>query len=219
MASLRKGLKATLARFCKTFCINDYENTKRIILKANKYSDKLVKSGKPILLEIGSGDKKGENGWTTLDYATRCDIKYNLLEKLPFPDNSVDKIYSSHVLEHFTRNQLDSLLQECKRILKPGGIFSVCVPNAKLYIDAYTGSKKMPDSFFQYKAAYNYASAIDYINYIAFMDGHHKHMFDEDNLVSILSINGFQNVKLREFQEDLDRAERDYESIYAECIK
>jgi hypothetical protein len=54
---------------------------------------------------------------------------------------------------------------------------------------------------------------------MAYMDGQHKYMFDEENLIFILKSKGFRNVKLRQFDPTLDLKERDYESIYAEGEK
>jgi hypothetical protein len=47
------------------------------------------------------------------------------------------------------------------------------------------------------------------------MDGHHKYMFDEENLVYILISHGFKNVKVRDFDINIDMLDRDFESIYA----
>jgi hypothetical protein len=47
------------------------------------------------------------------------------------------------------------------------------------------------------------------------MKGQHKYMFDEENLINTLRKAGFSDVKLREFDQELDHKDRDYESIYA----
>ncbi|CAN5555704.1 hypothetical protein BH11BAC2_BH11BAC2_04440 [soil metagenome] len=47
-------------------------------------------------------------------------------ESLPFPDNSFDMVYSSHVLEHIPDQ--DKALREIYRVLKPGGIHFCVVP-------------------------------------------------------------------------------------------
>lgn len=73
--------------------------------------------------------------------------------------------------------------------------------------------------FFGYKPAYNNTTKIDYINYTAYMDGHHKYMFDEENLIYILESSGFRYAHLRAFEPNIDRKERDFESIYAEAEK
>jgi len=42
------------------------------------------------------------------------------------------------------------------------------------------------------------------------MDGHHCYMFDEENLLAVLRSADFSAVKLRGFDEELDRQDRDY---------
>lgn len=52
------------------------------------------------------------------------------IENLSFiSDNSVDLIYNCHVLEHFKRKQVAAVLKEWLRVLKPGGILRVSVPD------------------------------------------------------------------------------------------
>ncbi len=96
----------------------------------------------------------------------------------------------------------------------------MCIPNAKIYLEAYVAGKTLPLSeYFLYEPAYNDTTRIDYVNYMAYMDGEHKYMFDEENILYILKSKGFQNVRLRQFDPNLDMKERDYESIYAEGEK
>jgi predicted SAM-dependent methyltransferase len=187
---------------------------------SRKLLRKLCNSEDPIKLELGSGSKKGVNGWTTLDRSPGCDLYCDLSKGIPFPDESVTAIYSSHLLEHLTYKEAQILLDECLRVLRPGGMFSICVPNAKLYLSAYANGKDIADSrFFDYRPAYNCTTRLDYVNYVAYMDGQHKYMFDDENLVYILQQKGFNDVQLREFDEFLDLAARSHESIYAEGYK
>ena len=51
------------------------------------------------------------------------------VEKLPMPDASVSLIYASHVLEHFGRNEYKAVLKEWFRVLGPGGILRLSVPD------------------------------------------------------------------------------------------
>ena len=53
-----------------------------------------------------------------------CDIRC-----LPYPDESVDAINAGEVLEHFSRAEIEPLLKEWIRVLKPGGEFTVRVPD------------------------------------------------------------------------------------------
>lgn len=47
--------------------------------------------------------------------------------RMPFPADSIESIISHHCLEHLDRGFI-RLMDECHRILKPGGIFRVIVP-------------------------------------------------------------------------------------------
>lgn len=172
-----------------------------------------------IFLEVGAGGKKGSNGWLTVDVAQNCDIFWDLRRGIPFPNESVSKMYSSHFFEHLTYKEGQKFLDECLRVLRPGGTFSICVPNARIYIEAYVNSALDTEKFIRCKPAYNNTTKIDYVNYTAYMNDHHKYMFDEENLIHILKAKGMKNVHLREFDPSLDRKERDYESIYAVAEK
>lgn len=179
---------------------------------------RLVKQGGQINLEIGSGPVKGENNWVTLDLNKKSDLCWSLLDGLPFPDSRINKIYASHVFEHFTHDELQQVLSNCLRVLQPGGQLLVCVPNARLYISAYVNDKELEGWDF-YEPALHYHSRIDYVNYAAYMAGQHKHLFDEENLLSILGYAGFETPQLREFDPDLDLENRKFESIYAVAYK
>ena len=181
---------------------------------------RLLKERKKLLLEIGAGDKKGAGGWITLDMTEHCDIFWDLRNGLPFPDDSISKIYSSHFLEHLSFRESQQLLGECRRTLIPGGVFSICVPDAKLYLEAYFNLGSLDrNKAFGWKPAYNKTTQIDFVNYIAYMDGEHKYMFDKENLLFILELQGFRNARLRKFDQSIDLPERDFESIYAEAEK
>jgi predicted SAM-dependent methyltransferase len=81
-------------------------------------------------LHLGCGQKRKE-GWINVDQLTSVnpDIVLNLnSSNWPFADNSIDQIFSDNVLEH-----LDSpirCMEECYRILKPGGCMESVVPFA-----------------------------------------------------------------------------------------
>jgi predicted SAM-dependent methyltransferase len=180
----------------------------------------LLRTRTELFVEVGAGDKQGAGNWVTVDMTPTCDIFWDLRKGLPFPNNRIAKIYSSHFFEHLSFQETQGFLDECRRVLTPGGTFSICVPNARLYLEAYLNSELLDaDRFYGYRPAYNQTTRIDSVNYIAYMDGHHKYMFDEENLVRILEAKGFKNVHLRAFDAELDRPERDAESIYAEAEK
>ena len=200
--------------------IYKYKKQKAAIQKNNhERVNELLSTNEPIYLEFGAGTRKLD-GWVSVDIEENNDIIIDLSEPIIFPDNSVAKIYSSHFLEHFHYDELIQLLRECYRVLIKGGTFSAAVPNAQIYIEAYLNPTKInPELFCKYKPGYHHNSKIDYINYIAYMGGHHKYMFDNENIISILEKTGFENVKTREYDFAIDNPERDYESLYVICRK
>lgn len=173
-----------------------------------------------LILELGAGKTERGEGWITLDNNKFCDIVHDLKKPLPFPDNTFLNIYSSHVLEHFYHNELVELLKEIYRILKTGGVFKICVPDASIYIKAYCNPGSFDPGFYiRHKPSFHYYSNIDYVNYMAYMNGNHKMMFDEKNLPKILESVGFRNVKKRDFDPQVDLEKRDYESLYFIAMK
>lgn len=81
-------------------------------------------------VNLGSGDIKNPD-WINIDInpGEHIDIVHDLRKSLPFKDNEVDIFYSHHVLEHFSYYELERLLKECLRCLKPNGKFSARLPN------------------------------------------------------------------------------------------
>lgn len=181
---------------------------------AKKRWKKLEKSSF-VKIELGSGSKKGKDGWTTVDQYG-ADINWDLRRGIPLPNETVDKIYSSHLLEHIPYQQLIPFLRECRRVMKSDAEFSVCVPNFRLYVDAYKNKTlfRNRDTWWQ-PGIVDTGSSIDQLNYVAYMLDKHKYMFDEENLINTLTQAGFSNAQLREFDAELDLLERDIESIYA----
>ena len=56
------------------------------------------------------------------------------IEKLPFRSNAMDMVFSYSVLQHLDRSKVARILSEAARILKPGGVLHVQLPNvAGLY--------------------------------------------------------------------------------------
>jgi len=180
----------------------------------------MLKERNEICVEVGAGYKKGKGEWITIDMNDTCDVYWDLRKGIPFPSESLKKIYSSHFFEHLSYKEAQQFLDECMRVLIPGGQFSICVPNARIYLEAYVNRTLLDETrFIAHPPAYNHTTRIDLVNYTAYMDGGHKYMFDEENLLFILSSKGFKNPSLRQFDPTLDLQERDFESIYAEAEK
>jgi predicted SAM-dependent methyltransferase len=62
---------------------------------------------------------------------------------LAFKDNTFDLVYSSHVLEHFRRDETQAVINEWVRVLKPDGIIRLSVPSIENLIKIYQASGDM----------------------------------------------------------------------------
>lgn len=66
---------------------------------------------------------------------------HDLRKRLPWPDNSFDAIYASHLFEHMYVDEVTRLLAECKRVLAPGGVVRIVVPDLAVLIEGYNTGK------------------------------------------------------------------------------
>jgi predicted SAM-dependent methyltransferase len=91
-------------------------------------------------LNLGCGHHYSRHpSWTNLDFIEtgKGVIAHNLLSGVPFAENSFDLVYHSHVLEHMTKADGEKFLSECLRVLKPGGILRIAVPDLEQILRNY----------------------------------------------------------------------------------
>ena len=93
-------------------------------------------------LHVGSGDKTWP-GFVNCDLHAEADVNTDC-KRLPFEANSVDEIHAIHFVEHIPRLELENMLIDWHRVLKPGGKVVIEVPclnkMAQLIVD---GEKNM----------------------------------------------------------------------------
>jgi len=117
---------------------------------------------------------------------------HDLTKPLPWADNSVDIIYSSHCLEHLKREDGLNLLKECSRILKSGGIIRIVVPDFRYIVDNYLEGKINSLDFIEVLHVLHYdGSSLINKFYSFFFSYPHKAMYDHDTLIKI-----FEGIKL-----------------------
>jgi predicted SAM-dependent methyltransferase len=105
------------------------------------------------LLNVGCGSRfsKGKE-WTNIDIVSTGEgvIAHNLRTGIPYPDGTFDLVYHSHVLEHIPKQQADAFIRECVRVLKPGGILRVAIPDleqiSRNYMRLMEAGVNNPDS-------------------------------------------------------------------------
>ena len=91
-------------------------------------------------LNLGCGTQYlVDNNWINLDFISNNKniVGCNLLNGIPFNDNTFDIVYHSHLLEHFNKKDGMEFIAECYRVLKPGGVIRIAVPNLEEIVKEY----------------------------------------------------------------------------------
>lgn len=135
-------------------------------------------------------------------------VVHDLKKRLPFADNTFSAIYASHVLEHLYRSQAQLLLAECHRVLKPGGVVRLVVPDLHSLVEDYlkcrrSGDKGAADALNDGLAFRSPAPPSGNIltrSYAIWKDFHsHKWMYDSESLTYYVEVAGFREVSRRDF--------------------
>lgn len=146
---------------------------------------------------------------------------------LPFADNSADVIYSSHMLEHLTPAGGRRFLAEAHRVLAPGGILRIAVPDlerlARTYIETGNADRFVADTLLADTPPETLLGRIK-----AFVAGprHHLWMYDGQSLSKKIADSGFVEATVLAAGATtiadpgaLDLSERADESVYVEAKK
>lgn len=141
-------------------------------------------------------------------------LVHDLTKPLPFADNTVAAIYGAHVLEHLYLADAQRLLTECKRVLCPGGVIRLVVPDLHSMVAAYLKNKNggSPSPSERVTAADQLNQMLGFRSpappsgnfllrfYSIWKDfHHHKWMYDSDSLIRYMEIAGFAGVSEREY--------------------
>ena len=70
-----------------------------------------------------------------IDSARKSNIKYGTASRLKFADNSIDVVYTSHMVEHLYESDFDAFIAEAYRVLVPGGILRIAIPDLKIGVE------------------------------------------------------------------------------------
>jgi SAM-dependent methyltransferase len=144
-------------------------------------------------LHLGCGTKYLP-GFLNIDgnLFNKIDLWLDVRNGLPFPSNTVDSIYSTHMFEHFYPDELQMLLRECLRVLKPGSGIRLIVPNLASAISAY--SQKQSAWFYDSFPRHFDSLGGRFSNFV-FCDGQHRTAFDFSYLDEVLRQSGFREIE------------------------
>jgi len=170
-------------------------------------------------LHLGSAwQPKG--GWFNVDLAGHpVDLAWNLAHGLPFPDGSAEAIFHEHLLEHLPLDAAARLIEESHRVLSPGGVMRIAVPDAGRYLLSYAdGGRGLIDEYRPGRPT-NLLAAQE----IFYRHGH-RSAWDLETLRLFVRAAGFEQCEGREFGASRiepcpDSPHREQESLYAEAVK
>lgn len=146
----------------------------------------------PLYLNLGSGANPVEGFINIEGFAQRHkEMWLDLRNGLPFPDNSVDGIFTCHVFEHFYMPELVPLVKDCYRVLKSGGILRILVPSVDKAIAAYNAG----DSSFFSNFPRAYQSMGGKLYNFLLCEGQHRIIFDFSLMEEMLRYSGFSEIQ------------------------
>lgn len=151
-------------------------------------------------LQIGAGHR-GRSSWLCSDInPTLGKIIYlNAARPLPFEDKIFDYIFSEHMIEHISYKQGVELLQECCRIIRPGGKIRITTPDLEVILGLHTSSPSDSQKEYikwitdKYIGGNSYNAPLVISN--AFQNWGHQFLYDKDTLESALKQAGFADLK------------------------
>ena len=151
-------------------------------------------------------DKQVE-GYEVYEYKNGSDVlNYDVTKGLPFEDNSIDYIYSSHFIEHLSFGDAIEFFKECKRVLKRGGILRIICPDLEKWINNYIQNDKQ--FFDKYKQQIDIDTPSNYVYNLLdkvntkgqimcsnFYNWDHKWMWDFESMELVLKDVGFDKIR------------------------
>jgi SAM-dependent methyltransferase len=170
-----------------------------------------------IKLNLGCGSRV-VSGWVHVDYAVGAKLAklplfrqvnrklhlfslewdpriliHDLRRPLPWPGDSVAVVYSSHTLEHLSRQDGLQLLKESARILRQGGIIRIVVPDLGHFIAEYQSGGFPADEFVERLGVLYSDERGRFGTFLASMvQFPHRCMYDAKTLVKALDGAGFE---------------------------
>lgn len=164
---------------------------------SQKIKDSLMK------LHLGCG-KRYIDGYIHIDAIEYPHIDHvSTIDHLSFiPDSSIDIIYNCHVLEHFKRREVGTVLSEWYRVLKKNGVLRTAVPDFEKLCEVYRRYKDIS------KIVGPIFGKQDYLYNI------HYNVFDFESLSAVLASAGFGKIQRYDWRETEHADVDDFSQAY-----
>lgn len=136
----------------------------------------------------------------------------DLTGPFPFADGSIDAVLASHVLEHLTRDEAQRCVAEIRRVLRPGGVVRIAVPDLDTVVEEYDPAD--PDAFLDGLLQGRERST-----------SRHRHWwnYNETSMSALLRAAGFDQPERRGFRQglcpDVERVDTRPGSLFMEAVR
>ena len=132
----------------------------------------------------------------------------NIIAGLPVPDGSAAGVYASHILEHMSREDCFRSLANSFRMLAPGGVFRLIVPDLEWRAKRYLSSVDKSDAadIFFASLGVQTAQPKGLLKKIIAIFGNSNHlwMWDERTMRAALAEAGFHSIRRAEMGDSGD---------------
>jgi len=203
-----------------------------IIHKINLRKASSVFSGKNLKVNLGAGRIK-KDGIIGVDFSPDAIIRLDLRRPLPIASGACSVVFSEHFLEHLSYPEgVDQFMADCYRILEPGGLIKLSVPDAEWPLKDYAeGSDRFNQKCIEHSFGYCKRPDITSMERINFVFRQrwkgrsyshfetHKFAYDFETLKKNLEAAGFTDVILRDFEPDFDSEHRREGSLMVQAKK
>jgi len=202
MEILTKPIKVSITRATNISKEKKYNDLINLKLYDNLFSSNAK------LINIGAGNFNHPR-WLNVDFYSTTDNKKNKIdifydlnsnETLPFDNESVDIVYSSHTIEHVFKKNVFRLVEELKRILKKNGIIRFVYPNIDLAVKAYFNNDK--DFFYMNPKDYSLEKNLTSIFAMNLNDSNSPNFIDELEIRKIM--HEMRSIDALDYLEDLN---------------
>jgi len=166
-----------------------------------------------------------------LDFAAFCranGIRWaDAVSRIPHATATVDAIYASHMIEHLDRREARLFLQECRRVLRPGGVLRLAVPDLSVTVRDYlyggNADKFMEHLSLDLDKPQGLRGKVRRL----FVGGRDHHwMYDGRSLCRLVASQGFDEVEVQPSgvtriaePGHLDLREREGDSVFVEAVR